>query len=245
MISNLLKIIFLISSAIILYFMTIFFSDNKLVKINKLIIYSDSTFLDKKSIKNIFYTNLNLDSSKVNFYDIENNFRLNPYVKDIKIYSNLIGDVIIDLEQYEPIARISSGIDSKNYLDLDGIIFPTSIKYSDRVILIHLNKKLNFEESNIKSTQFGKDLIRMILYINQDEFLWKIISEIEVDSNKNIIIHPQLSKQKIIFGYPDDLVNKFDKINLFYKKIAPLKGWNTYITVNVKYQNQIICDKNS
>ena len=60
---------------------------------------------------------------------------------------------------------------------------------------------------------------------------------------KNIIIHPQLSKQKIIFGYPVDLDEKFNKIMLFYKRIAPLKGWNTYKTVNVKFKNQIVCDK--
>ena len=91
--------------------------------------------------------------------------------------------------------------------------------------------------------QFGKDLMKMIKYINEDNFLRKIISEIEIDNNKNIIIHPQLSKQKIIFGYPVDLEEKFNKIMLFYKRIAPLKGWNTYKTVNVKFKNQIVCDK--
>ena len=30
---------------------------------------------------------------------------------------------------------------------------------------------------------------------------------------------------------------------LFYKNIAPTKGWNTYKTINVKFKNQIICDK--
>ena len=64
-----------------------------------------------------------------------------------------------------------------------------------------------------------------------------------VDSNKNIVIHPYLSKQKIIFGYPDMLEEKFNKISLFYNKIIPLKGWNIYKSVNVKFKDQIICDK--
>ena len=85
--------------------------------------------------------------------------------------------------------------------------------------------------------------MEMINYISNDDFLVKIISEIDVDKNKNIIIHPQLSKQKIIFGYPVDLDEKFNKIMIFYNKIAPLKGWNTYKTVNVKFKNQIVCDK--
>ena len=93
------------------------------------------------------------------------------------------------------------------------------------------------------SSEFGKDLLEMINYINNDKFFSKIISEIEINSNKNIIIHPQFSKQKIIFGYPDNFEDKFEKIILFYKKIVPAKGWNTYRTVNVKFKNQIICDK--
>ncbi|GIS31352.1 MAG: hypothetical protein Ct9H90mP3_1480 [Flammeovirgaceae bacterium] len=55
----------------------------------------------------------------------------------------------------------------------------------------------------------------MINYINNDKFFSKIISEIEINSNKNIVIPPQFSKQKIIFGYPDVLEENFEKINLF------------------------------
>ncbi len=85
----------------------------------------------------------------------------------------------------------------------------------------------------------------MINFIKSDDFLSKIISEIEIKTNKNIVIHPQFSKQKFIFGYPDELDDKFEKILLFYKNIGPTKGWNTYKTVNVKFRNQIICDKNA
>ena len=99
------------------------------------------------------------------------------------------------------------------------------------------------KDKKMSSSKFGKDLLNMINYINDDEFFSKIISELEINSSKNIVIHPQFSKQKIIFGYPDDLDEKFEKINLFYKKIIPAKGWNTYRTVNVKFKNQIICDK--
>ena len=70
---------------------------------------------------------------------------------------------------------------------------------------------------------FGNNLVEMIKYINDSEFFSKIISELEINQNKNIIIHPQFSKQKIIFGYPDNLEEKFEKINIFYKKIIQLR----------------------
>ena len=85
--------------------------------------------------------------------------------------------------------------------------------------------------------------MNMINLINEDDFFRKIISEIDIDRNKNIVIHPVISKQKIIFGYPDMLEEKFQKISLFYNDIVTAKGWNTYKSVNVKFKNQIICDK--
>ena len=99
---------------------------------------------------------------------------------------------------------------------------------------ILLSKEEVIKNSNI--------LIQLDL-INENDFFRKIISEIDIDRNKNIVIHPVISKQKIIFGYPDMLEEKFQKISLFYNDIVSAKGWNTYKSVNVKFKNQIICDK--
>ena len=81
--------------------------------------------------------------------------------------------------------------------------------------------------------------------IKNADFLKRIISEIDIKEDKNIIIYPQVSKQKIIFGYPDKIDDKFDKLIFFYKKILPAKGWNTYRSVNLKFENQIVCNKNA
>jgi cell division protein FtsQ len=31
---------------------------------------------------------------------------------------------------------------------------------------------------------------------------------------------------------------------VFYKKAIPKVGWDTYKTINLKYANQIVCEKN-
>ena len=64
----------------------------------------------------------------------------------------------------------------------------------------------------------------MINLINENDFFRKIISEIDIDRNKNIVIHPVISKQKIIFGYPDMLEENFKKylysITILYQQKA-------------------------
>ena len=220
---------------------TLFGSSDKAFKKYKII--SDSTFVPKDKIVSILDNYFTKESLNINFNDLEKKIKSNPHIKKVTLYKDLTGNLNVIVNQFQPIARIIHENKSKKYFDIDGEIFPTSLGYSHRVLLIFLTSKINFLNNNLNNTEFGVDLLNMVKYIESDKFLSKIVSEIEVDNFKNIIIRPQISKQKIIFGYPDDLVNKFRKIKIFYEDIAPAKGWNTYNSVNVKYRNQIICDK--
>ena len=219
----------------------LFGSSDKAFKKYKII--SDSTFVPKDKIVSILDNYFTKESLNINFNDLEKKIKSNPHIKKVTLYKDLTGNLNVIVNQFQPIARIVYENKSKKYFDIDGEIFPTSLGYSHRVLLIFLTSKINFLNNNLNNTEFGVDLLNMVKYIESDKFLSKIVSEIEVDNFKNIIIRPQISKQKIIFGYPDDLVNKFRKIKIFYEDIAPAKGWNTYSSVNVKYRNQIICDK--
>ena len=233
----------IVSSLIVfVYSLVRLFKNNDSSSFNRLIINVHSSFLDKTFIENFVSKEISSDSQNINYNELENKFSSISHVKGVAIYKDLIGNLNIGISQYDPIARIISGKLSGNYINNEGHIFPISSRYSKRVLLLHLNDEFSNDKKMI-SSEFGKDLLEMINYINNDKFFSKIISEIEINSNKNIVIHPQFSKQKIIFGYPDDLEEKFEKINLFYNKIVPAKGWNTYKTVNVKFKNQIICDK--
>ena len=219
----------------------LFGSSDKAFKKYKII--SDSTFVPKDKIVSILDNYFTKESLNINFNDLEKKIKSNPHIKKVTLYKDLTGNLNVIVNQFQPIARIIHENKSKKYFDIDGEIFPTSLGYSHRVLLIFLTSKINFLNNNLNNTEFGVDLLNMVKYIESDKFLSKLVSEIEVDNFKNIIIRPQISKQKIIFGYPDDLVNKFRKIKIFYEDIAPAKGWNTYSSVNVKYRNQIICDK--
>ena len=223
---------------------TVIFSfKNNSSPIKEIVINSENKFLDRYRIESLITEKMGKDSIIKNADIIEKNILANPFVKEIKLYQDLSNKLIVDLVQYQPIARLVFENKKDFYIDLHGNIFPTSTKFSERVLLIHTDDNINYDLKNINSTDYGKKIFTMINYIINDTFLSKIISEIDINYDKNIIIYPQVSKQKIIFGYPEQIDVKFDKLMLFYKKILPAKGWNTYKTVNLKFKNQIICDK--
>ena len=223
---------------------TVIFSfKNNSSPIKEIVINSENKFLDRYRIESLITEKMGKDSIIKNADIIEKNILANPFVKEIKLYQDLSNKLIVDLVQYQPIARLVFENKKDFYIDLHGNIFPTSTKFSERVLLIHTDDNINYDLKNINSTDYGKKIFTMINYIINDTFLSKIISEIDINYDKNIIIYPQVSKQKIIFGYPEQIDVKFDKLMLFYKKVLPAKGWNTYKTVNLKFKNQIICDK--
>ena len=240
---KILKNFIYILTTLFIVVIVIFSFKNNSNPIKEIVVNSENKFLDRYQIESLITEKMDKDSIIKNVNIIEKNILANPFVKEIKLYQDLSNKLIVDLVQYQPIARLVYENKKDLYIDLHGNIFPISTKFSERVILIHTADNINFDLKNINSTDYGKKIFTMINYIINDIFLSKIISEIDINYNKNIIIYPQVSKQKIIFGYPEQIDVKFDKLMLFYKKILPAKGWNTYKTVNLKFKNQIICDK--
>ena len=240
---KILKNFIYILTTLFIVVIVIFSFKNNSSPIKEIVVNSENKFLDRYQIESLITEKMDKDSIIKNANIIEKNILANPFVKEIKLYQDLSNKLIVDLVQYQPIARLVSENKKDFYIDLHGNIFPTSTKFSERVLLIHTDDNINYDLKNINSTDYGKKIFTMINYIINDTFLSKIISEIDINYDKNIIIYPQVSKQKIIFGYPEQIDVKFDKLMLFYKKVLPAKGWNTYKTVNLKFKNQIICDK--
>ncbi|EKD31744.1 MAG: hypothetical protein ACD_77C00260G0001, partial [uncultured bacterium] len=54
---------------------------------------------------------------------------------------------------------------------------------------------------------------------------------------------PRVGQQEIMFGRPDDVEVKFEKLLSFYKNIIPNEGWEKYKVVDLQYNNQIVCVK--
>ena len=63
-----------------------------------------------------------------------------------------------------------------------------------------------------------------------------------MNKDGEMILYPQVTRQYVQFGTIDDWERKMAKLKIFYDRILPFKGWNSYTRVNLKYDNQIICE---
>ena len=171
---------------------------------------------------------------------LEKRVKTHTFITDAEVFHDLKGNIMVTVEQAQPLARIYDPKGADFYIDKNGFLLPVNAKQTARVPLIEIEKKQKWK-NNITETSYGRDLMEMIRFIHHDSF-WKAqVAHLIIDGNEDIFILPQVTKQKVVFGKPDDLTSKFRRLKLFYKDILPRKGWNTYSVVNLKFKNQIIC----
>lgn len=165
------------------------------------------------------------------------------FVKKAEVSHDLGGNLNIKVLLIKPIARIvSGGSDRDRYVGEEGEILPTSEKYCAKVITMDgpgARHMVYHTDSN------ALEMVHMIDFINNDNF-WKAqISHINIDEHWNLTLYPLVGNQVIEFGPATDFKPKFNKLLAFYQRIVPVKGWNTYHKVSIKFKNQIICEKSS
>jgi cell division protein FtsQ len=176
----------------------------------------------------------------VDLTKIEKRVNQNGYTKTCQAYTNLQGDLIVEVEAYKPIARVlGNGGLSDKYLDFNGTFFPVSMHFSPNVTLISGEYFTTIK--NLKSEK-NLDLLKLLQKISEDDFLEAQIVQLDVDLNKEISMVPLLGNFTIEFGKPENVESKFKKLMVFYKRILPQKEWEGISKISVKYDGQIVCN---
>jgi len=171
---------------------------------------------------------------------IENIVKTNNFVREGIAYKNWKGDLKIEVFPRRPIARIIDPYQQSQYVDEDGSFLPLSDRYTARVLLVETEQRDT--EQSLRKHTYGKALLALLNYIDRDPFWHAQIVYMRINEKGKIVMHTQISKQRVEFGFPEATEEKLAKLALFFKQIIPYKGWNTYKRVNVEFDNQIVCE---
>lgn len=182
----------------------------------------------------------------ISLYRLERKIQKIDFVKKAQVSHDLAGNLKVRVTLVKPVARILSGGSAlDHYIGEDGEVLPTSEKYASKVITLDGPGSRKMAYQGFINDSTCAHILDVIRFINRDPF-WKAqITHIHVDEWMELHLMPQVGDQEIEFGPPDDIGRKFTKIDAFYKKIIPARGWSAYRRVSVKYKNQIVCQKTS
>ena len=85
--------------------------------------------------------------------------------------------------------------------------------------------------------------LSVIRYTGADPELSPLIAAYKIDGPNDLIIIPKILGHVINFGDSTRLDEKKAAIMAAYRSVLPAKGWNTYDTISVKFQSQIVASR--
>ncbi len=225
--------------AVIVLLMAFSFNQQEKVKCQKfdvLLASSEDHFVNNEMIHDLL-KNKNLHplkktSKEITIKEMEQSISNHAAVKRANVYSDVLGNISVEITQRKPIARVVGEKDSY-YIDEYGKRIPLSNHYTARTLVISGNV----------ATINSEALFQMVKYIYKNPF-WKAqIMQIHIEENEDLTLIPRVGYHQIIFGKAENLEEKFSNLKLFYEKGISYKGWNSYGSINLKFKNQIVCTK--
>ena len=169
----------------------------------------------------------------INASDIEEALKVSPYLENADIVKCQNGKVLIRVSQLVPVLRVFDGEDSY-YMNRAGKRMAATTYYHCDVPVVqgHFTRKYP-----------ATRLLPLIDYVEKDSLLRSLVTMYQVRDTNNIIIVPELSGHVVNIGNADGFENKFAKLKQFYTQVLPKRGWNTYDTISVKWNHQIVATR--
>ena len=181
---------------------------------------------------------------KINLHQIEKSIAANPYIGFVKVYADMNGTVFVEVKQRQPVLRILSAGGQDYYVDSDGLKMPVSPNFTANVLVATGNILEGFNgRVDTLMTSVAKDLYKTAMFVKKDTLWDAQIEQLHINEKSDIEMVPRVGNQRIILGTAKDIDTKMSNLLAFYKQAMPRVGWNAYRSINLKYVNQIVCEK--
>ena len=175
----------------------------------------------------------------------------NPYVSYADIQTNIDGRMTVEVRLRKAIVRLINNNGFSYYIDKDGWLMPLNAGHPSRVAIISGYIKDGIKEENVGNLHVDsfseasavRELFKLAVYIHEDDFLNRLISQVYVDRQGGLELSPMVGDYTILFGNIDGMDKKFDKLKAYYHKGAGKAGWIDYSSIDLRYKNQVICSK--
>jgi len=182
--------------------------------------------------------------------ELEQLLEKDPYIRNAEVYSNVDGNLMVDVEQRRPLVRVMPGGREGYYLDHDHVVLPLSDSYSPMVLLLtgHVELPRVTGEQGLRRVDPGKDpewnaLLGFAEMVGQHPFWSKQIVQLYRSPDGDYELIPRVGAHQVILGSIEGYEKKLRNLELLYEQGLKKYGWNTYDKINLKYSNQIICTK--
>ena len=170
---------------------------------------------------------------RINASEIEEALKMSPYLESADIVKCQNGRLLIRVSQLVPVFRVFDG-GSSYYVNRAGKHMSATNYYHSDVPVVQGHFTRKFPPTH---------LLPLIDYVENDSLLHSLVTMYIVRDTNNIILVPSISGHVVNIGNVSGLDNKFAKLKLFYREVMPQRGWNTFDTISVKWNHQVVATR--
>ena len=233
---NFIKGLFLLGLVVFLYAFSSFKNNSRPVSsINVQFTGEDNVFITSEMVNKLLIQSQKklyfLPKDAIDLKEMEFLLESNDMIKSAQVYLTVNGEVRVKVEQKRPIARVVS--DDVFYIDEGGFRMPLSSQHSARVPLAYGI----VDEADLET------VYKVALTVYKDSFLKTYVTEIHQNENKEISLKLRLLDFEVLVGTLDNLEIKLQNFKAFYQKAKKDTMLDVYKSVNLQFENQVVCTK--
>lgn len=222
--------------------------DNQICTSLRVSVEGKETFIDQddisRMINNQFGAVVNKKLKEIKLQQIEEAIEKLPYVSRAELFVDMDGILQVHVQQREVILRVISKDGRDYYVDRQGHKVPVTLKYVPKVLVANGNIQEGYRKAlEPISSSTVKDLVKVVDRVADDPLWGNQIVQMYVNDQKDIELIPRVGSEVLLIGSADSLNDKLHRLEIYYKNILPKVGVDAYEKVNVKYGEQIICER--
>ncbi len=166
---------------------------------------------------------------------MEENLEANSNIEHALAERLANGHVRLTVEPMQPVARIFDSRGRSYYINRQGKKLTANARYRLDVPVI---------TGDFPSGRSAVALLPLVERIARDSAWNAIVSHVAVEKRTgDVLLVPMIRGHVINIGDPDNLDDKLDRVMLMYHKVMPVKGWNYYDTISVKWAGQVVATR--
>ncbi len=219
-----------------------------------------NSFVEREDIEQIIRDKFGKLEGKqvlsINTAMLESIINNNPFVLRAEVFSTINGKVMVKVKQRNPVVRIVNASNESYYIDEDGVLMPVSDKFSAHVLVANGNifnretehkiRKMGWQAKNEETLQptLLEKIFMVSTYIEKDDFWNAQIEQLYVNAEGEIELIPRVGNQTIVLGDETAIEEKFSRLFMLYKEGFSKTGWNQYSKIDLRFKDQVVCQKN-
>ncbi len=212
--------------------------DSRISGVDIVLTDSDSRFLSRADIVSAFALEpdsvIGLPVRDFNLYELERALNASDQIEHANANLLTDGTLRITVTPMQPVARVFEHGKPSYYINSSGKKISATLRH-------HLDVPVLM--GYFDSVHPAHNLLPLLDYIASDRLASALVSTVTQQRDGNIIIVPTIVGHVISFGDTSLIEDKFHRLATFYRSVAPVKGWNYYDTVAVRWRGQIVATR--